>query len=112
MPRRRSWHLAAVLFLMTACDDKSSPPSIPSATTPITTTSATATTTSPVDRAADLSMTVGHVRVSLKKVTIGKVPLKAADGSITYPDEQRLMIALRVENVSEKRRSEYHTWVP
>ncbi len=62
--------------------------------------------------AGDPSATVGHIRVTIKKVWIGKVPLKSADGSITYSEESRLMFALRIENTSDKKRSEYNTWVP
>lgn len=55
---------------------------------------------------------VGHVRVSLKKVSVGKVPLKQVDGTITYSDEPRLMIAVRIEHTGNGRGAEYHSWVP
>ena len=61
---------------------------------------------------ADPSVTVGHIRVSIKKVSVGKVPLKSVDGTITYPDEPRLMVALHIENISDKKQSGYNTWVP
>jgi hypothetical protein len=70
-------------------------------------TSSTTTVTTPPG-----SQTVGHVRVLIKKVSVGKVPLKQADGSVQYADEPRLMIALRIENVNDQKRSEYSTWVP
>jgi hypothetical protein len=107
------------LILLPACDNRpattgpshSTAPdrsAVPTATaTIITTTIITATTS-----AATNTQTLGHVRVAIKKVSVGKVPLKAADGSLTYADEPRLMIALRIENVSEKQQSGYNTWVP
>jgi hypothetical protein len=61
---------------------------------------------------ADQAVTLGHVRVSIKRVSVGKVPLRQADGSISYADQPRLMIAVQLKNVSGKRQSEYHTWVP
>jgi hypothetical protein len=61
---------------------------------------------------ADQPLTLGHVRVTVKKATVGKVPLRQADGSISYADEPRLMVAVNVKNVSGKRKSEYSTWVP
>ncbi|MSR54693.1 MAG: hypothetical protein EXS09_15610 [Gemmataceae bacterium] len=56
--------------------------------------------------------TNGQVRVSIKKVSIGKVALKELDGTLKYLDEPRLMIALKIENMHEKRKMAYHTWVP
>lgn len=100
-------------LLLPACDHRptdTSPAHAPAtdrtAVTAPTTPNTSGTTT------AATGQTLGHVRVSIKKVSVGKVPLKAADGSITYADEPRLMIALRVENVSDQKRSEYNTWVP
>ena len=99
------------LALVPACDNR--PPDT-GVTRPTATEQSTAaiTTATPTTTATAAGQTVGHVRVSIKKVSIGKVPLKAADGSLTYSDESRLMIALRIENVSDKIRSEYNTWVP
>jgi hypothetical protein len=54
----------------------------------------------------------GTVRVSVKKVTIGKVPMKEADGSTRYTDEPRLMVALQIENLNDRRGFEYASWVP
>jgi hypothetical protein len=54
----------------------------------------------------------GTVRVSIKKVTIGQVPMKEADGSTRYTDEPRLMVALRIENLNDRRGFEYASWVP
>ncbi len=62
----------------------------------------------PVSRPA----VAGTVRVSVKKVTIGKVPMKEADGSTRYTDEPRLMVALRIENLNDRRGFEYASWVP
>lgn len=60
----------------------------------------------------DQPSVVGSVRVSVKKVTIGKVALKNGDGSTSYSDEPRLMVLVRVENLHDKRAFEYSTWVP
>ena len=111
---------AVVLIALPACDRP--PPAIvpaaattvlPAATAGSTTATAVSTTgVSPARVPADQPMTLGHVRVSIKKATVGKVPLKTADGSISYADEPRLMIAVTVKNVSGKRKAEYSTWVP
>jgi hypothetical protein len=61
---------------------------------------------------SDRPAVVGTVRVSVKKVTVGKVPLKNADRSISYSGEPRLMIAVRIENLNDKRGFEYASWVP
>ena len=119
MPRP-SFGLLALALLLPACENRApnTGSTQPTAVAPNSTPSAAATatpavTTTQPDRVpADRPMTVGHIRVSVKKVTIGQVPLKATDGSITYSDEPRLMVALRVENVSDKKQSGYDTWVP
>ena len=101
-----------VAAVLPACDHR--PPVTGSAhptATDRTTVSLTTTTTTTTPPAAG-ALTLGHVRVAIKKVSVGKVPLKAADGSLTYSDESRLMIALRIENVSDKQQSGYNTWVP
>jgi hypothetical protein len=108
------------LFLLTACENR--PGDAASSRRPGTdsdtarTASAGAVDTStPFTVGTTTSVvgqTYGHIRVSIKKATIGKVPLKAADGSISYADEPRLMIALRIENVSDRKQSGYNTWVP
>ena len=105
--------LALLAFaLIPACDSRTATPGpspqtvIDPTGTPIATATAATTTTT-----AD-GQTVDHVRVAIKKVSVGKVPLRAADGSIVYADEPRLMIALRIENVSDSKRSGYNTWVP
>lgn len=110
MPRPRLLTLA--LVLLPACESKppDTGPLRPTTTAPTAPATTSTTTTGTTTTAA--GQTVGHVRVAIKKATVGKVPLKAADGSITYADEPRLMIALRIENVSDKKRSEYNTWVP
>ena len=102
--------LLLVVALIPACESK--PPD--TSPTQSTTAAPTAITTQPASTTTTTAagQTVGHVRVAVRKVSVGRVPLKAADGSITYADEPRLMIALRIENVSDKKRSEYHTWVP
>ena len=102
--------LLLALALLPACDSKppvNGPLPFTAAPTPTITAQPTTTTTT-----AAPGQTVGHIRVSVQKVSVGPVPLKNADGSITYSDEPRLMILLRIENVSDKKRSEYHTWVP
>ena len=43
--------------------------------------------------------------MSVKKVSVGKVPLKQVDGTISYSDEPRLMILLRIENIGDKKQS-------
>lgn len=96
------------LILLPACDRK--PPDTGPAP-PAATTHTAAIITVPTTTTAS-GQTVGHVRVAITKVSVGKVPLKAADGSITFADEPRLMIALRIENVSDTKRSEYNTWAP
>src|SRR5262245_16935409 len=82
-----------LVALLPACDGKlpdttnatGTPATLTVAPTSTTTVTATTTTTAS-------GQTVAHIRVSLRKVSIGKVPLKAADGSIGYADEPRLMI--------------------
>jgi hypothetical protein len=102
------------LILVPACDHR--PPDTgvahPTATDRTAVPTATATTATTTATTTTNAQTLGHVRVSIKKVSVGKVPLKAADGSITYSDEPRLMIALRIENTSDKKQSPYNTWVP
>lgn len=101
-----------VAAVLPACDHR--PPVTGSAhptATDRTTVSLTTTTTTTTPPAAG-ALTLGHVRVAIKKVSVGKVPLKSADGTITYTDEPRLMIALRIENTSDKKQSGYNTWVP
>jgi hypothetical protein len=93
--------LAVALPGLQACD-RPSPVTGPTDVTALSTSATTgsltalATTTSPTPDhgSADQPITVGHVRVSIRKVSVGKVPLKNADGSITYADEPDLMIAL------------------
>lgn len=101
------------LILLPACDSRP-PDTAPASSTVTTATSITTTTTQTTTTTTTTApgQTVGHVRVSIRKVSVGKVPLKAADGSIAYADEPRLMVALRIENTSDKKRSEYNTWVP
>jgi hypothetical protein len=100
-----------VAALIPACENKpgdtgvAHPTSADRTADPTTTPTATATTSTN-------AQSIDHVRVSIKKVVVGKVPLKAADGSVTYANEPRLMITLRIENTSDKKRSEYNTWVP
>jgi len=98
-----------VAALIPACENK--PGDIGVAHPTVADRTADPTTTSTAAAATD-AQTVGHIRVAIKKVSVGKVPLKAADGSITDADEPRLMIALRIENTSDTKRSEYNTWVP
>src|SRR3954470_24438776 len=113
-PHRRLGLL--VLALLTACDNRpaTTGPALSTATdrTAIPTATTTAAEIATTTGTAANTQTLGHVRVSIKRVSVGKVPLKAADGSVTYADEPRLMIALRIENVSEKQQSGYNTWVP
>jgi hypothetical protein len=112
MPTARQLGFLALVFL-SACENR--PPagrpadataSDQTGTVSATTTAAATTTSTPN------TQTIGHVRVSIKKVSVGRVPLKAADGLITYADEPRLMIAVRIENVSDQKQSGYNTWVP
>jgi hypothetical protein len=112
MPTPHGRFVLVTLVLLPACDHRppDTGPAHPTATdhtaTPTATTSAAGTTTPAT------AQTLGHVRVAIKKVSVGKVPLRAADGSITHADEPRLMIALRIENVSDQKQSPYNTWVP
>lgn len=62
--------------------------------------------------ASNQPYTLGTVRVSIKKISVGKVALKGQGGTLTYLDEPRLMIALKIENLHEKRNFVYRTWVP
>lgn len=106
-----------MLAVIPACDNRpadtgATHPTAPVQLTTLTRISTTPSGSTPTTTAPPGSQTLGHVRVSIKKVTIGKVPLKQADGSITYSDVPRLMVALLIENVSDKKRSEYNTWVP
>jgi len=113
MPAHRNIGLLA-LSLIPACDHRSATTGpFPSAATDRNTTAIAATATAtPGPTPSTNGQTLGHVRVSIKKVSVGKVPLKAADGSVTYSDESRLMIAVRIENGSDKKQSGYNTWVP
>lgn len=100
--------------LIPACDSKppdTAPTQISAAHTAAPTTTTTSTATAKTTTTAPGQL-VGHIRVSIKKITIGKVPLKNTDGSITYADEPRLMVLLQIENTSDQRRSEYNSWVP
>jgi hypothetical protein len=120
MLKPRRW-VAILAITLPACD-RPAPPAgpaeattvLPTATTTSgTTTAAISTTGTFPDRVpADRPVTLGHVRVSVKRVAVGKVPLRQADGSIAYADQPRLMIAVQLKNVSGKRKSEYQTWVP
>jgi hypothetical protein len=103
-----------VLALLPACDNRpaTTGPALSTSTDRTAVPTATATATTNVAGTAANTQTLGHVRVSIKKVSVGRVPLKAADGSVTYADEPRLMIALRIENVSDQKQSGYNTWVP
>ena len=56
--------------------------------------------------------TLSHIRVTVRKVNVGKVPLKQTDGSIDYSKEPSLMVLLRIENIGQKGQSPYNTWVP
>jgi hypothetical protein len=122
MPARRAPLGLLALALIPACDHRppDTGPTVPTATNRTVPLIATGTNgaagpgagTANNATTSGTTLTVGHVRVAIKKVTVGKVPLKAADGSITYADEPRLMVALRIENVNEKQQSGYNTWVP
>ena len=112
VPRRLGLLAALALAFLPACDRPADSGSAHPTATDRTAVSTVTTTAAATATAATNARTVGHVRVAIKKVSVGKVPLKAADGSITYADEPRLMIALRIENVSDKKQSGYTTWVP
>jgi hypothetical protein len=112
MPTRRPRLALLALVLVPACENRPADTGSPHPTATEQTAGAIRTATPTTTTTTVDGQTVGHVRVSIKKVSVGKVPLKAADGSIDYSDEPRLMIALRVENVSDKQRSPYNTWVP
>src|SRR4051794_36596608 len=103
--------LLGVAVVLPACDNRPAPTATAHLTVPAATTTAAAIVTTTTASSTN-TQTLGHVRVSIQKVSVGKVPLKAADGTITYADEPRLMIALRIENTSDAKRSEYNTWVP
>jgi hypothetical protein len=93
-----------------------SPPTIASTTSARADTTAAAVSTTPIVETGPVGLgkplTVGHMRVTIRKATIGKVPLKAIDGSIEYSPEVRLMLSVRIENTSDKRPSNYSTWGP
>jgi len=102
---RRTFGLFAIV-LLPACESRPAEThSGSSAAAPVATVSAPAPAT-----ITTATQTLAHVRVSIQKVSIGKVPVQAADGVDT--ETPRLMIALRIENVSDTKRSEYNTWVP
>ena len=115
---------ACALLTLAACDPRArpTPPAEGTVVPPTATTTGPAAGTptaaaspsgpAPGRAAADQPLTLGHVRVSIKRVTLGKVPLRQADGSIAYADQPRLMVAVHVKNTGDKRRFEYHTWVP
>jgi hypothetical protein len=109
MPSPRRCFGLLALTLLPACENRpaTTGPDHPTATDRaiVATATATAATTGTIT-----AQTIGHVRVSIQKVSIGKVPLQAAEGVDT--EAPRLMIALRIENVSDTKRSEYNTWVP
>jgi hypothetical protein len=115
--------LLPLLILATGCEQRPNSQAVDTATaTPSTTATPTqATTTTPnVPKVENTTgriglgepYTLGHIRVTVKKASVGKVPLKQTDGSIAYSEEPRLMILLRIENISDKRQSPYNTWVP
>jgi Domain of unknown function (DUF4352) len=119
MPKPHLPLALCIAIATSACDNK--PPESGSTQVSLTVpaTGSTAISSSAVPAAASTSgvpdvksVTVGHIRVTIKKVSVGKVPLKAADGTTAYSDEPRLMIALRIENLSDKKQSKYSTWVP
>lgn len=99
--------LLLAVALVPACDNR--PPAPGPAATPTDATPTAAATPSTHPAPAN-TRTVGHVRVSIAKVSVGRVPVVAADGVDT--ETPRLMIAVRVESVSDTKRSEYNTWVP
>jgi hypothetical protein len=107
MPRPSLILLAVALI--PACDHRPSGPG-PAAPTTTDSIAPATTTTASTGNPAGNSQIVRHVRVSIQKVSIGKVPVAAGEGVDT--ETPRLMIALRIENVSDTKRSEYNSWVP
>ncbi len=112
-----------LLIPFAACDQrpgsavKVSSTTAASMTTPIVElTTGVAKTTKPASTTGRTGVgepyTLSHIRVTVRKVSVGKVPLKQTDGSIDYSKEPRLMVLLRIENISDKRPSPYSTWVP
>lgn len=82
--------------LLPACDSRPATtgpvqPTAAERTTVANTTAPTAGTSTVTTTGAADTQTVGHVRVAIKKVSVGKVPLEAADGSITHAGERRLV---------------------
>jgi hypothetical protein len=106
--------LLSIALLLPACDGRPPPtgPAPTDRTIVVASTTIPPSTTIETPAALPGSQTVGHVRVSIKKVSVGRVPLKQADRSVQFSAEPRLMVALRIENVSDQKRSEYNTWVP
>ena len=112
-----------LLVPLTACEQRSASPVVESASTATAMTTPDAKATTAMSTISKSESTTGridigqpcklsHIRVTVRKVSVGKVPLRQADGSITYSEEPRLMILLRVENIGDKRQSPYNTWVP
>jgi len=106
--------LGLLLILTPACDDRvlTTGPAHPTGTDHTATPAASAriATTATTSDTTTTAQTLGHVRVSIQKVSLGKVPLQATEG--VDADRPRLMIALRIENVSDTKQSPYNTWVP
>ena len=121
---RRLFNLMSVCLVAFVGCDSAKPNSTPPVVQPPAVTPAIAPTDAPTTPkikpppisdervASDQPITVGHIRVLIKKASIGPVPLKQTDGSTSFTKEIRLMVALRIENTSDRRTSPYNTWVP
>lgn len=111
--------LAMVTLALLGCDRPADPrqekPSTTNTPTIVATPApAVATTLTPSTGRLKVGepYTLGTVRVTLRKARVGKVPLLNSDKTITYSDEPRLMLTVFVENLSERRKAHYTTWVP
>lgn len=121
MPRR----LFPLLLLapIAACEQRPNSSAVESSTTAAAISTPDVKTTTAVAKSTKIESTTGrisvaepytlsHIRVTVRKVSIGKVPLKQTDGSIEYSKEPSLMVLLRIEHTGGKRQSPYNTWVP
>jgi hypothetical protein len=112
-----------LLLPISACEQRPSPPVVESSTTAasistpkVESTTGVSKTTRPESTTGRIGVgepyTLSHIRVTVRKVNVGKVPLKQTDGSIDYSKEPSLMVLLRIENIGQKGQPSYNTWVP
>lgn len=119
----RRLFLFLLVTTITACEQRPSPPAVETSTTAVAVSTPEVQPTTAVSKTAKPESTTGrigvgepytlsHIRVTVRKVSVGKVPLKQTDGSIEYSKEPYLMVLLRIEHTGGKRQSPYNTWVP